>query len=337
MFVEKKTSSATKTTEWQFIHTQWVGGFAICVGLLVVSSTSHADVATMVSRLIPARQFISAGRQAPRITELLERNRESLLLETIQRTRSEASISSARMTADAMAERNFKILVSWARRDPIPLEDARRELAFINRELEQLEQMDGHLDHYGPAAQQMLRENEVLLSNAQHLAEIRLLVAEVNAEGQHGIEKLRERLHKAILANREKYRASVQRGLAFPQELRASLEEQRRLAVETGGLEQKLRELLRLEIVRSGTLQALFRTQGTNAALIQTKRELLFLDHKVQELRENLLRVPPQSRATHPAQQNYHAMVQAFEEAKERLLVMEQEAAAWEADLHTPV
>lgn len=313
-----------------------LGIFVFLSGLVLISNTSHADVATMVSRLIPARQFISAGRQAPRIIELLENNREASLLSMIQRTHSETAISSARMTADAMAERNFKILVSWARRDPISLEDAQRELAVINRELEQLEQMDGHLDEYGPIAQQMLHDNEVLLSNAQHLAEIRLLVAEVHAEGENGIEKVRERLCKAILANREHYRTSVQRGLEFPQELRSSLEEQRRLAVETGHLEQKLRELLRLEIARSGSLQTLFRERGINAALAHTKRDLLLLDHKVQEIRENLLRIPLQSRAGHPTQQTYHAMAEAFEEAKERFLVMEQEAAAWEADLRMP-
>lgn len=305
-------------------------GCAVAFSLLWPQRTDSSPTSSFL-RLLPARQYISAGARGPRMAEILENHRTLYLQHAAMTSEPQAA---ARLLA--AINKNENILKILSRIDPIPLERAQTELAGLNEAVEQIKSLRRSVGALEPETQQILLGNEQFLTHAKSLAEMRLLAAEVHHEGPQGIAIVREKLKAALAKAKRRWHAFYTTPPSATREPGAFLREEENLAQEVERLQGKLSDLLDLEITLSGSIVREFSYKHPYAAIADAESLVRVLRDEMNRLRGNLDEAHRQQHGVRQARAAYDAMAEALEEAKRRLDVMKQVGDAWTEFLHAP-
>lgn len=282
---------------------------------------SHADVSSLFTRVLQARQLFSAGRQGERMAQLLEETRRLYLHRVTLGVEEQGfnDLTEQAIQASGEIRKNLNTLRVMARRDPITLAEAKAELAFINKELTDLSALTESLGAQADSARQIFLQNQVILNHAKGLAETRLLAARVREAGPNGIQKMRKELTDA--------RASLQA------QAQSSADSARRAEIlqQAKAIDQKLNRLLDVEIASSGSIQRAFHRMGVPGALAQAEDLLKQAGSKASNAQNRLSSASRRNRTKRA--RAYQTALQELKEASSRLGVMKEEADAWTAAL----
>lgn len=272
------------------------------VGLLFIPVFGHGHIGRFLTR---ARALFLHGEQASKIAELLEDNRVLHLAHTNPIFNSDIHSNLLRR-----ANTNRSLLRVLARRDPIALQEALQELSLIGnqrRNLEELSQSSGAT---------FLQAEQAFLNEAQTMAEIRLLAAEVRAQGEEGVHKIRRQLETQWRQARE----SQSQGARTSEEVKK--------------IEEKLNRLLQLEFTVSGAVAQEFAAKSPLMVLHEAQRMTMQQREKLFQAEQRLRSAQQTQTGLSEAQSNLRAVHKAWNEAEQWLVVVQDETAAWTAALH---
>lgn len=281
----------------------------LVVGLVVLfaPSVSYGHIGRFLTR---ARTLFLHGEQAGKISNLLEDNRVLYLAHA-------NPLFSPGVHSNLLrqANTNRSLLRVLARRDPIALQEGVQELALVTHQRKSLEELLLSVGESAEAAA-FLQAEQAFLKEAQTIAEIRLLAAEVRAQGEEGVQKVRKKLQ----AQWEQVRAHRDQGSGVVEE--------------ANKIEEKLNHLLQLEITMSGAVTQQFATKSPIMVLHEAQRSAMQQKEKFFQAEQRLRSAQQSQTGLVEAQSNLHTAYKARNLAEQYVVVVQDEAAAWAAALH---